>query len=45
LAALGHERGILDDRTYVALVTMALVTSLMAGPAMKLLAVRKADAH
>jgi Kef-type K+ transport system membrane component KefB len=43
LAALGHERGILDDRTYVALVTMALVTSLMAGPAMKVLAAPQTD--
>ncbi len=37
LALLAREAGLLDDRVFVALVTMALVTSLVAGPMMKLL--------
>ena len=35
LASLGREQGVIDERTYVALVIMALATSLMAAPAMK----------
>lgn len=35
LAGIGKEHGIIDDRVYVALVVMALVTSLAAGPLMK----------
>ncbi len=37
LAALGLEAGVIDERTYVALVVLALATSLLAGPMMKLL--------
>lgn len=35
LASLGREAGVIDERTYVALVVMALATSLVAAPAMK----------
>jgi Kef-type K+ transport system membrane component KefB len=35
LAAVGHEAGVIDDRVFVALATMAFLTSLMAGPAMR----------
>jgi len=35
LANLGLENGIIDEPTYVALVTMAIVTSLLAAPTMK----------
>lgn len=35
LASLGREAGAIDERTYVALVIMALATSLMAAPVMK----------
>ncbi len=35
LAALGREQGLLDERTYVALVVMALLTSIIAAPAMR----------
>jgi Kef-type K+ transport system membrane component KefB len=38
LASVGLEHGVIDERVYVALVVMALVTSLVAGPAMKRLA-------
>lgn len=42
LALLAREAGLIDDRIFVALVTMALATSLIAGPAMKRLLYRKA---
>jgi Kef-type K+ transport system membrane component KefB/mannitol/fructose-specific phosphotransferase system IIA component (Ntr-type) len=35
LATLAHEAGLLKDQLFVALLLMALVTSLVAGPAMK----------
>jgi Kef-type K+ transport system membrane component KefB/mannitol/fructose-specific phosphotransferase system IIA component (Ntr-type) len=35
LALLAREAGLIDDRIFVALVTMAIGTSLVAGPAMK----------
>jgi Kef-type K+ transport system membrane component KefB len=35
LASLGREEGLIDDPVYVALVLMALATSLLAAPAMK----------
>ncbi|MBX9787921.1 MAG: cation:proton antiporter [Pirellulales bacterium] len=35
LASLGREQGVIDEPTYVALVVMALVTSLVAAPAMR----------
>ncbi len=35
LALLAREAGLIDDRIFVALVTMAIGTSLIAGPAMK----------
>jgi len=35
LALLAREAGLIDDRIFVALVTMAIGTSLLAGPAMK----------
>jgi Kef-type K+ transport system membrane component KefB len=35
LASVGLDHGVIDERVYVALVVMALVTSLVAGPAMK----------
>jgi Kef-type K+ transport system membrane component KefB len=37
LAAVGREAGVIDERVFVALATMAFVTSLMAGPAMRAL--------
>ncbi|MCE9604399.1 MAG: cation:proton antiporter [Planctomycetia bacterium] len=36
LAGVGLESGVIDHRIYVALVLMALITSMMAGPLMKL---------
>lgn len=36
LAGIGLDQGVIDQRTYVALVVMALGTSIMAGPLMKL---------
>jgi Kef-type K+ transport system membrane component KefB/mannitol/fructose-specific phosphotransferase system IIA component (Ntr-type) len=44
LALLAREAGLVDDRVFVALVTMAIGTSLVAGPAMKWLLYRKEDA-
>jgi K+:H+ antiporter len=35
LALLAREAGLIDDRIFVALVTMAIATSLLAGPTMK----------
>ena len=44
LAAVGREAGVIDERVFVALATMAFLTSLMAGPAMRwLLAGRPPD--
>jgi len=40
LALLAREAGLIDDRIFVALVTMAIGTSLIAGPAMKRLLYR-----
>lgn len=37
LALVARQAGLLDDRVFVALVTMAVATSLVAGPAMKAL--------
>jgi K+:H+ antiporter len=37
LAGVGRETGVIDDRIFVALAVMAVVTSLMAGPAMSAL--------
>jgi Kef-type K+ transport system membrane component KefB len=37
LAAVGREAGVIDERAFVALAVMAIVTSLMAGPAMRAL--------
>lgn len=37
LATLGREQGLINEPVYVALVVMCLVTSLIAGPAMKVL--------
>lgn len=34
LAAVGRSTGMIDDRIFVAIVIMALITSLMAGPMM-----------
>lgn len=34
LAGVGRSVGVIDDRTFVAMVVMALITSLIAGPAM-----------
>ena len=34
LAGVGRAAGVIDDRIFVAIVVMALVTSLLAGPAM-----------
>ena len=42
LAAIAREAGLLTDQMFVALVVMALVTSLMSGPAMKWLLYRTA---
>ena len=42
LAAIAREAGLLTDEMFVALVVMALVTSLMSGPAMKWLLYRTA---
>lgn len=39
LAALGRENGVINEPVYVALVLMAILTSLMASPAMKMLLV------
>jgi Kef-type K+ transport system membrane component KefB/mannitol/fructose-specific phosphotransferase system IIA component len=41
LAAIARDAGLLRDQTFVALVVMALATSLMSGPAMKWLLYRK----
>lgn len=35
LAGVGHAAGVIDDRLFVALVLMALVTTMVAGPMMK----------
>ncbi len=35
LAGVGRERGVIDDRLFVAMVAMALVTSLLSGPAIR----------
>jgi Kef-type K+ transport system membrane component KefB len=35
LASVGRDNGVIDDRIFVAIVVMALVTSLMSGPAIK----------
>lgn len=46
LAGVGRAAGIIDDRIFVAIVVMALVTSLLAGPMMNwLLSDRIAEAH
>jgi Kef-type K+ transport system membrane component KefB len=37
LAGVGREAGLFDERVFVALATMAFLTSLMAGPAMRFL--------
>jgi Kef-type K+ transport system membrane component KefB len=41
LAGVGRAAGVIDDRIFVAIVVMALVTSLLAGPAMKWLLSRE----
>jgi Kef-type K+ transport system membrane component KefB/mannitol/fructose-specific phosphotransferase system IIA component (Ntr-type) len=41
LAAIAHDAGLLKDQMFVALVVMALATSLMSGPAMKWLLYRE----
>ncbi|HET7009354.1 MAG TPA: cation:proton antiporter [Anaerolineales bacterium] len=46
LAGVGRAAGVIDDRIFVAIVVMALATSLLAGPAMKwLLSHRIAEAR
>lgn len=35
LAGVGREHGVIDDRLFVAMVVMAIVTSLMSGPAIR----------
>ena len=37
LAGMGREHGVIDDRLFVAMVVMALITSLMSGPAIRAL--------
>jgi len=37
LAGVGREHGVIDDRLFVAMVVMAVVTSLMSGPAIRAL--------
>lgn len=44
LALLARDAGLIDDRVFVALVTMAIGTSLLAGPAMKRLLYRRTPA-
>lgn len=46
LAGVGRAAGVIDDRIFVAVVVMALLTSMLAGPAMNwLLSDRIAEAH
>jgi mannitol/fructose-specific phosphotransferase system IIA component (Ntr-type) len=45
LADLAHEAGLLTDRMFVALLTMALGTSLASGPAMKAFLYRREEAE
>jgi Kef-type K+ transport system membrane component KefB len=45
LALLARDAGLVDDRVFVALVTMAIGTSLVAGPVMKWLLYPKDAAH
>jgi Kef-type K+ transport system membrane component KefB len=35
LAGVGREHGVIDDRLFVAMVVMALLTSLLSGPAIR----------
>lgn len=43
LAALALEHGMIEEKLFVALVVMALVTSLMSGPAIRHLLIRRPD--
>lgn len=44
LAGVGREHGVIDDRMFVAMVVIALVTSLMSGPAIRTLLGLEVDA-